>query len=343
MARDLNRLFEDLQNSREVFVTQDGQVERADEAVQNASQEQAQEGAPRPRTQLKPEIFGKEPPLQVWDGFFREAHATAAQFDGETGAIGVGPDPFSITEFIAAGPGAKRTSSTFQLDPEYLQPLLNRAEARGLYFNMVWHSHPEGCPSPSEVDRAAARSMLNDSDWGLDGHVFLPISVRKGGGFETRFFVADGREARIREVTPVVVSSGAMHATAAALLPSLRVVDDREALRARGWDASLRETGSRQSWRVERSDVVLWLVLPPEYPASPPDVYLEDGKRLRRIPSRETPVVVAWSSLRSIAAVAEQAHKAVVDNREAEALILRPRLIHVARRMLNGSFAAWRA
>jgi hypothetical protein len=207
MARDLNALFQDLQNSREVYVTQDGRVERAEEATENERREEANEGAPRPRTQLKPEIFGGKVPLTVFDGFFPLAHATAAKFAGETGAIGVGPDPFTITELIPAGPRAKRSESSFQLDPEYLQPLLDEAESRGLFFNCVWHSHPEGCPGPSAIDRDAARAMLNDPDWGLSGHVYLPISVRESVGFETRFFVAEGFDARIREIAPLIVSS----------------------------------------------------------------------------------------------------------------------------------------
>ena len=58
MTRDLNQLMQDVRNSREVFVTSDGVVESADEAAQNADRETQLQGAPKPRTNLKPEIFG---------------------------------------------------------------------------------------------------------------------------------------------------------------------------------------------------------------------------------------------------------------------------------------------
>lgn len=342
MARDLNALFQDLQNSREVYVTQDGRVERADEAHENGLREEAREGEPRPRTQLKPEIFGGRVPLTIFDGFFVLAHQMAAKFPGETGAIGMGPDPFTITELIPSGPGAKRSSASFQLDPEYLQPRLQEAESRGLMFNCVWHSHPEGCPSPSGVDRDAARSMLSDPDWGLEGHLYLPISVRHKGGFETRFFVAEGKEARIRQISPLVVSCS-LPTPAASAASVTRTEEDREALRVWGWSVSLRESGNGQAWRVERDGVVLWLRLPPEYPASAPDVLVENAGRIERLSVRETPEALGWSSLRSIATLAGQAYKAVSDGRRAESLVLRPRLIHAVHRVLSRPTTSGRA
>jgi hypothetical protein len=58
MARDLNRLMDDIRRSREVFVTPEGEVEERGEAEEKARQEQSTEGAARPRTKLKPEVFG---------------------------------------------------------------------------------------------------------------------------------------------------------------------------------------------------------------------------------------------------------------------------------------------
>src|SRR5882672_1890145 len=114
MARDMNRLFEDLRNSREIYVTQDGNVEDAQEASANADAEEQRDGQPKPRTRLKPDVFGGgDHVVSVADSVFADAHALARQYPGETGAIGVGPDPDTITELIPSGPGARRSHASF--------------------------------------------------------------------------------------------------------------------------------------------------------------------------------------------------------------------------------------
>ena len=96
MAQDLNRLFDDLKNSREVYVTKDGNVERADEASENADREERREGEPKARTKLKPEIFGRgERPLFVDHTVLATAHELAAAYHGETGRLGFGVHAWS--------------------------------------------------------------------------------------------------------------------------------------------------------------------------------------------------------------------------------------------------------
>ena len=357
MARDLNRLFDDLRNSREVYVTRDGEVERADEADDNARLEERRSGDAKPRTRLKPEVFGEsEQTLFVRDGVLTELHELAQQYPVETGAIGVGPDEHTVTEVIPSGPSAKRSAGSFELDAEYLQPLLERAEKRGLRFVAFWHSHPAGCARPSGIDRAAARRMLNDPDWGLPGHVYLPISMRTKTGFATRFFLARGRSAEITEPTTVVLSSETTpgREPASARVPALggahlglddrlireRIASDLVELKAAGWTASVRRSPHGTSLRTESRRIVLWLVLPPEYPLSPPDVFVEEGDGLRRIPASDVPELVPWSSLRSSAVALEQARKSVEDLRAVESRIVHPwtspilRLVEPARTLL---------
>ncbi len=60
MARDLNRLFDDLRSSRGVFITRNGDVEDAEEAAEKNRQEEQGERRPRRPVQLKPEVFGRD-------------------------------------------------------------------------------------------------------------------------------------------------------------------------------------------------------------------------------------------------------------------------------------------
>lgn len=59
MAQDLNQLMSDMRNSREVFVTQGGEVETPAEAEANLAQEVQERGTPQPRLSLKPTVFGE--------------------------------------------------------------------------------------------------------------------------------------------------------------------------------------------------------------------------------------------------------------------------------------------
>lgn len=336
MARDLNRLFESLRNSREVFVTKDGEVEHAEEAAENAEREERQQGQPKARTRLKPEIFGRgaSQALFVAHSVLVEMHRLAAAYDVETGAIGVGPDEHTLTALIPSGPNAKRSAGSFTLDAEYLQPLLERAESRGLRFVAFWHSHPEGCPDPSATDRAAAKRMLTDADWGLSGHVYLPISARSRGGFETRFFVARGASATIEEARVVVTTPAevlGIHQPIPAgvggiptPIGSERLQADQAELERAGWRARLRDTSDGLTLQADNGNVELWFVLPPEYPISAPDVYVEEAGGLRAIPFADLPELASWSSLRSLVSLAEQARKSVDDLKAVESRIIHP-------------------
>ncbi len=56
---DLNKLMSDMRNSREVFITQGGEVETPEEAEANLAEEEREHGAPQPRLALKPHPFGR--------------------------------------------------------------------------------------------------------------------------------------------------------------------------------------------------------------------------------------------------------------------------------------------
>ena len=58
MNPNLDQLMQDVRNSREVFVTPEGEVEDKREAELNAAREKAEGGVPQPRTRLKPAVFG---------------------------------------------------------------------------------------------------------------------------------------------------------------------------------------------------------------------------------------------------------------------------------------------
>jgi hypothetical protein len=183
--------------------------------------------------------------------------------------------------------------------------------------------------------------MLNDTEWGLSGHLYLPISVRRqDGGFDTRFFVARGPKATIEEA-PIVVTSGGRAASLTQPLPGAsikepRVGNDRlqrdlRELERAGWRAVVRESDGRLLLQSNAQDVALWFVLPPEYPISAPDVYVEDGDGVRPIPLADLPELASWSSLRSLTALAEQARKSVDDLRAVESHIIRPRAFPLVR------------
>ncbi|MFI5297838.1 MAG: Mov34/MPN/PAD-1 family protein [Polyangiales bacterium] len=357
MARDLNKLMDDLRKSRSVFVSREGNVEDETEAQDNARRETARDGAPRPRTKLKPEIFGASSeairiPIAIVDAM----HAEAARFEIETGGILVGPRPNDVTGFIPSGASAERTSASYQLDVEHLQPLLAEAEAKGLRFLGIWHVHPEGVDELSSTDLRAARAILGDPDWGVD-ELLLPLSVRVGGGFDTRFFrVARGANG-IERPEVVIRGVGSLRTTehaptaqadrpALASPDALRVAADIVLLREFGWNVRrLASRGDQTSLELSNERVRLTVQLPPEYPLSPPTVWVSDGSVMRgvvvvpiRLTPSELPETDRWSSLHSLATVANEAERAVgvrVRAHEREQRRVGPRLRAWANRFLT--------
>ncbi len=189
--QDLNRLFENLHQAREVFVTDDGQIEDAPTAEQNVQAEQAGVARPKERTRLKPERWGAEvarPAVRVTLSALNAMHEEAARHPGESGGILVGPDALTVSEFIPSGPDASRTSGSYELDVAYLQPRLDEAQDRGLLFVGVFHSHPARCRTLSALDLETACSIVADPDWCAPSLV-LPLAVRYRGGFETAFYI----------------------------------------------------------------------------------------------------------------------------------------------------------
>lgn len=314
MARDLNRIMEDVRNAREVFVTEDGRIEDATEAEENETSESS-EGRPRARTRLKPEIFGDMPTVRVTTGVLDAMHAEASRFPGETGGLVIGPEDGTVSEIIPSGPDADRTPSSFQLDAAYLQPLLERAEDSGKRFLGIWHVHPSGLGQLSSTDHRAATSILSDPDWNVS-QLILPLSVRSGAGFHTEFFVAhlDRGRLRVRSARVTIASGPAKtrrpRAIAGGRIESCseRLATDCHALRNAGWFCSLKALSPKDLvLTASRNGVELLLFVPPEYPLSPPEVMAADGHGLVTVPFEQLPETDRWSSRRSLLEVVEQA------------------------------------
>ncbi len=324
MARDLNRIVESLRNSREVYVTDDGQVEDNREAQENVSLENSGERTPQTHTRLKPDVFASE--LRVHQSVLDGMHSEARRFDVETGGVLVGPDANTISELIASGPEARRSASAYQFDVTHLQPQLEAAELRGLRFLGAWHVHPKGCASLSSTDQQTARRMINDPDYGIC-RVLLPLTTRTSGHLETRFFIAEGREAKIRRIENIVVyadaaiektanqqslegfAKGAKNAQngAPSGLITSRIVEDIRQLKEAGWKVSHRRSGDNQALRTEHSGKILWVLLPPEYPLNAPDILIEHGEDLLPVPYPQLLESQTWSSRRSLSDLLGQA------------------------------------
>jgi proteasome lid subunit RPN8/RPN11 len=274
--------------------------------------------------------------LRVASDVLDAMHAEARHHRGETGGVVLGPDEHTMTDLIVSGPGAHRTSSTYELDAGYLQPLLEQAEDRGLRFLAIWHVHPAGYDELSSTDRRTARKILADVDYNVT-RLFLPLTVRTRSGLETRFFVAEGPSADVSPVWPVICAekaggkaerpqTGTRTGVVRPDSPSFydaRVSRDADLLKAAGWSVTLRAVADERAFSIEREHVRLWLVLPPEYPLSAPDVFVEGEDGLLEVARIELPETHHWSSVRSITAVADQALKSIQTEREAMRLFTR--------------------
>lgn len=351
-TRSIRELVQQVQRG-EPIVREDGTIETGAEAIQHAEEEEAEAGQPRRRMQVKKTTFGSvlrpaRAEHRVEESVLRQFSVLAAMFPGvETGALGIGPDPFTLSELIPAGPSADRSPGSFGLDPDFLNPLLEKARQRGRCLNCVWHVHPEGCHEPSMIDRQAARELLNDPATGLDGQLLLPISARTKAGVTTRFFVAEGRDARIRMTSPAVIARGTTpactlpgnQAWGVAFLDALldarcdrRLADDIAGLQAAGFNAERR--GDRDACRfirAERKGTALWFAVPKEFPASPPRVFAEDGGSLQEVSTHEMPSLVGWSSISDLVMLAVEAEASTVAASAPESLILHPKPIELVR------------
>ncbi len=259
-------------------------------------------------------------------------HVEATRYAVETGGILVGTDEHTVTDLIPSGERAHRTVASYELDIDHLQPLLDRACDAGKRFLGVWHVHPRGVSRLSEIDRSTARAMLRDPEYRL-ARVFLPLTTRTTNGLETRFFVAEGDEARIREVDSLIIRTSTRTNHQRDEVGHVwhrpdqkRIAKDTAMLVSRGWTVSVRELSANQAIRCERRGIALWAVLPPEYPLNPPDIYIEENGRLTVVPHHELPETRAWSSQRSLAELIHQAARSVVSEREAWELFHRRRL-----------------
>lgn len=83
----------------------------------------------------------------------------------ETGGALVGYEAeggLVVTDLISAGPLAERSPAGFRPDAEYqLREIARLYEASGRIHTYIgdWHSHPDGSPTCSPVDRAALKEV----------------------------------------------------------------------------------------------------------------------------------------------------------------------------------------
>ncbi len=343
MARDINRLLDDIRSSRSVYVTPSGEIEDENEAARNEEHERERDGEARPRTKLKPEIFGAgSDEVRIGVDVLDAMRAEAATCDGETGGIIVGPERGIVTRLIPSGPSARRTFASYELDVAHLQPLLAAAEDEGFRFLGVWHVHPKGVSQLSSVDLRAVKRMLGDTDWGVD-EILLPLSVRTKRGLDTRMFCVRRGSDRI-EVPPLVVATSIaplspVDAASGRRLEhdeargpaSARIERDIEALGTTGWNVTRSAVRDGVALLVSKADIHFVLALPPEYPLSPPDVVVPEGGLIANepgpyaVPHAELPETDRWSSLRELAVVASQA-EAVIGRLKREDTRLRRKL-----------------
>ena len=324
MARDLNRIMDDMRHAREVFVTEDGRIEDASEAEENESQE-ASEGAPKARTRLKPEVFGDLHTIRVTMGALDKMHTEASRFDDETGGIVIGPNGDTITDLIPSGPNAGRTISSFELDAAYLQPRLEHAEDHGKRFLGIWHVHPSGFAELSATDHRAAMHILSDPDWNVS-RLLLPLSVRCKSGFHTEVFVAHLGGGRLQiQPARLRVTSSSQRGGCQLMAPlpppksrpisasapescAVRLAKDCRKLQNAGWFCSLKSLTSKDLvLTASRNGVELMLFVPPEYPLSPPEVMASSDNHLKIVPFAELPETDRWSSRRSLVDVVSEA------------------------------------
>lgn len=339
MTRDLNRLMQDMNQAREVFVTADGEIEDVDEARDNRRREKDEDGQPRPRTVMKHGRFADVSTVRVESTVLDAMHAEAGRHPGETGGIIVGPDADTVTRLITSGPDARQTAASYELDVDYIQPLLAKAEDHGLQFLGIWHTHPSGYSEFSDTDRHTMRTILADRDWHVS-QLIMPLTVRCKGGFTTEFFVVAGEKPVVRPARLVVGSTrafapagparleraGEMELLTTARAGSERLAREIAELRHTKWQVSVRE--EHQGLLVvlaERDGAELFLCLPPEFPFAPPDVVASVGGVPQEIARHTLPETASWSSIRSLATVAAQALALLKDEPTERASMRRSR------------------
>lgn len=316
MPQDLNRLFSDVRNARDVFVTRDGEIETSEDREANERSELRHDGDIQGRVRLKPEAFAGEA-VAVKMEVLHALHAEAARHDGETGGLLVGPRDRVVTEFLPSGDAARRSKSSYELDVSHLQPLLDGALRRGLRFLGVWHSHPLGVSDLSAADLKTADGMLEDPDYGLN-ELLLPVSCRTRGGFETRFFIVTKTCETIVTPTLTLVAHGGDDSIPATIkatseratersperpwnflgtAPGLkRLSDEREQLEQAGWSAAIRRLDGGYAMLADSQGIAVALLFPPEFPIAPPAMRVElDGKCVP-MPAPVTRRLRTWSS-----------------------------------------------
>lgn len=101
-------------------------------------------------------------PLQVLETLY--AHAQSGPNQNEAGGEIFAADPNASGLVLAAamGPNREDRRSRWAFNPDIGITTRNRGEAfkKGLHAVGLWHTHPEQCPYPSELDRSTTRKYL---------------------------------------------------------------------------------------------------------------------------------------------------------------------------------------
>lgn len=202
--------------------------------------------------------------LSALESEVRDRYTTAGT---ESGGLLVGPPGSrTVLDFIPSGAGAQRAHAHYRTDPEYLQRALDACFARhGGDVLGYAHSHPAGIPEPSRADLVEAARMLADPDYRVSDEVLLPIAQVYGDAVQIRWFVYL-REGIAVEVDAIVVP----HWEA--------VADLGRQLESDGFTVDQRNLGEPGLVLVaSRGRERFALVLAPEYPHAPPQVFRMEG------------------------------------------------------------------
>ena len=142
------------------------------------------------------------PPITFAHGVFQSIRDTIGTLPPESGGMLGGSFDTGLVSVFHFDELGKTTSSTCSPDTKSLNEILEAWNQRGLRLMAFPHSHPHGCPNPSEGDKVYAAKILaaNESIPFLLIPIVLPAT--DGHEFKLNLFVAQRAEAGVA-VTPL--------------------------------------------------------------------------------------------------------------------------------------------
>ena len=210
--------------------------------------------------------------------------------DTETGGIIVGfRDENQVTITHATGPGLdwERSPHHFAKDTEYLQSVLDLLFQ---YFQVnylgLWHKHPAAMPFPSLGDVASAMDELDDRRIGLD-ELITPICVMESNRVDVLPYVIKDYDYTPVQWRPVshrrlVTAHSLQTQWYTRSVGQTRLAKEMERLREVGVEPEVKK-GADGTYRFHvpmgaGSPVKLVMLCHAEYPVTPPEVAIYDGR-----------------------------------------------------------------